>query len=85
MESEEVYIWGEYDGSGDPIKLTFAQYFDKFVYDHDFANAEKVAYNEIQQSGNTVVNISDVYPEGKFMDYYFPDSLPNMTEWTGQV
>jgi len=35
MESEEVYIWGEYDGSGDPIKLTFAQYFDKFVYDHD--------------------------------------------------
>jgi len=24
MESEEVYIWGEYDGSGDPIKLTFA-------------------------------------------------------------
>jgi len=41
MESEEVYIWGEYDGSGDPIKLTFAQYFDKFVYDHDFANARK--------------------------------------------
>jgi len=76
MESEEVYIWGEYDGSGDPIKLTFAQYFDKFVYDHDFANAEKVAYNEIQQSGNTVVNISDVYPEGKFMDYYFPGFTP---------
>jgi len=76
MESEEVYIWGDYDGSGDPIKLTFAQYFDKFVYDHDFANAEKVAYNEIQQSGNTIVNISDVYPEGKFMDYYFPGFTP---------
>jgi len=35
-----------------------------------------VAYNEIQQSGNTVVNISDVYPEGKFMDYYFPGFTP---------
>mgnify|MGYP006914518036 CR=1 FL=1 len=72
LESEKVYNWGSYDGSGNPIELTFKQYYDKFIYDHDFANAEKVAYNEIQSYGNTIVNILDVYPEGKFIEYYFP-------------
>lgn len=77
LESEEVYLWGEYDGSGHPIELTFAQYYERFVYDHDFANAEKVAYNEIQPYGNTIVNISDIYPEGKFIEYYFPGTEPH--------
>jgi hypothetical protein len=71
LNSEELYTWGNYDGIGDPIKLTFAQYFDKFVYDKDFENAEKVSYNEIQQQGNTLVNIKEVYPQANFVDYYF--------------
>ncbi|HOM02997.1 MAG TPA: GerMN domain-containing protein [Acetivibrio sp.] len=76
LKSEEVYTWGEYDGSGDPIELTFAQYYERFIYDHDFANVDKVAYNEIQRYGNTIVNILDVYPEGKFIEYYFPGTEP---------
>jgi len=71
LESSEVFNWGIYDGVGDPIELTFSQYYEKFIYDQDFANAEIISYNEIQQSGNTLVNISDVYPDGKFVDYYF--------------
>lgn len=67
FESNEVYTWGIYDGIGDPIKLTFMQYYEKFIYNQDFANAEKVAYNEEQHYGNTIVNISDVYPEGKLL------------------
>lgn len=76
LESEEVYYWGDYDGSGHPIELTFKQYFDRFVYNHDFANAEKIAFNEIQQWGNTIVNILDIYPEGRFMDYSFSGFEP---------
>lgn len=76
FESNVVYTWGIYDGIGDPIKLTFAQYYEKFIYNQDFANAEKAAYNEVQQSGNTLVNISEVYPEGKFIDYYFSGFNP---------
>ncbi|NLP14926.1 MAG: sporulation protein [Clostridium sp.] len=77
LKSEEVYLWGEYDGSGHPIELTFAQYYDRFIYNHDFANVDKVAYNEIQSYGNTIVNILDVYPEGKFIEYYFPGTKPH--------
>jgi len=71
LDSDQKYYWGEYDGSGEPIELTFKEYYDRFVYNHDFANAEKVAFNIIQQWGNTIVNFSEVYPEGKFMDYSF--------------
>ncbi|GEM_PF-323475 len=77
LESEVVYAWGAYDGTGDPIKLTFAQYYDKFVYDRDFAKAEKVGFNKIQQEGNTIVNIKEVYPEGKFFDFYFSGFNPD--------
>ncbi|WP_010243822.1 GerMN domain-containing protein [Acetivibrio cellulolyticus] len=76
LKSETIYNWGAYDGSGEPIKLTFAQYYDKFVYDRDFKNAEKIAYNQLQQSGNIIVNIKDVYPEGQFYDYYFSGFNP---------
>ncbi|HHV28768.1 GerMN domain-containing protein [Acetivibrio mesophilus] len=72
LESGEVYTWGEYDGSGHPIELTFAQYYDRFIYDHDFENVEIVSYNEIKPYGNTIVNILDIYPDGKFIEYYFP-------------
>lgn len=77
LESEKVYNWGDYDGSGHPIELTFRQYFDRFIYNQDFANAEKIAYNEVQQLGNTIVNISDIYPESKFIDYYFSGFKPD--------
>ena len=31
--SPDSILWGSFDGSGDPMRLTFRQYFDKFVYD----------------------------------------------------
>ncbi len=77
LESEIVYNWGAYDGTGDPINLTFAQYYDKFIYDKDFLNAEKIGFNEIQQEGNTLVNIKEVYPDGNFYDYYFSGFNPD--------
>lgn len=66
-----VYNWGSYDGSGDPIDLTFQQYYDKFVYDKDFLEAETVGVDEIKGLGNTIVNIEDVFPNSFVMDYYF--------------
>ncbi|OMF34676.1 hypothetical protein BK133_11740 [Paenibacillus sp. FSL H8-0548] len=66
-----VYNWGFYDGSGDPISLTFQQYYDKFVYDKNFLESEMVGADEIIGTGNTLVNIKDVFPSSYVMDYYF--------------
>jgi len=71
-----VYAWGSYDGSGEPIKLSFEGYYNKFVYDKDFLNAEEVGYNKILGKGNSLINISEVYPKAKFVEYYFPGFEP---------
>jgi hypothetical protein len=71
MTDSTVYNWGSYDGSGEPISLTFQQYYDKFVYDKDFLHSEAVGIDEIKGVGNTLVNIKEVYPSSFIMDYYF--------------
>jgi hypothetical protein len=65
-------IWGAYDGSGEPIDLTFDQYFKKFVYDVDFLEAPQIVFDEVIQRGNSINNIKDAYPNAKFIEYHFP-------------
>ena len=36
MTDKKVRTWGGYDGSGQPIKLTFADYYPRFIFDIDF-------------------------------------------------
>jgi hypothetical protein len=72
FDSDKVYVWGRYDGSGEPIALTFADYYAEFVYSSDFADAEQVAVNERLGRGNTVHNIQEFYPGSSFVEYYLP-------------
>jgi Bacterial SH3 domain len=66
-----VYHWGTYDGSGEPIDLTFRQYYDRFVYDVDFAQPDVIGFNQIVGQGNTINNIATVYPLGVPVEYHF--------------
>jgi hypothetical protein len=69
------YVWGVYDGRGDPIELTFTEYYERFVYNRDYAAAPEVAFNETNvQSGNTLDNWAEFYPEGILVEYHFPQS-----------
>jgi len=65
------FMWGAYDGSGEPIDLGFGQYFEKFVNDHDYLNAEKKSINEPIGSGNMINNVSEFYPGAMVLEYYF--------------
>ena len=67
-----VYNWGIFDGSGEPIDLTFADYYARFIYSADFADAAQVAYNQAIGSGNSINNIADFYPGAEFVEYHFP-------------
>lgn len=71
FSSQKEYVWGTYDGSDEPIKLTFKSYFERFVYDKDFASAEKIGYNETLGRGNTLNNIFEIYPNSIVVEYYF--------------
>ncbi|GAE27870.1 hypothetical protein JCM9140_4033 [Halalkalibacter wakoensis JCM 9140] len=70
-EDETVYHWGYFDGSGHPIEKTFRDYYDRFVYDHDYANAEETAVNERLGDGMMIDNSDEIYPDADIVDYYF--------------
>lgn len=76
FEDKEVYVWGHYDGTGDEIKLTPSEYYDKFIYSEDFVNAEKVGYNEVLSSGNMLENQFEVYDNPIIVEYYFSGFNP---------
>lgn len=78
--------WGVYDGSGDPIDLTFPDYWDKFVYNQDFAAAPQISYNVTIGKGNMINNVFSIYPASAFItvEYHFPGIDPQYQgmDWT---
>ena len=67
-----VYIWGVYGESGEPIEMTPADYFAKFVFCKDYTTAPVVGIDHIIRSGNALENITDVFPDMRFVEFYFP-------------
>lgn len=66
-------VWGVHDGSGEPIRLTYAEYHRAFVYDRDFAQAPRVEYNAPPVGrGNTPNNIAASYPGASIVEYHIP-------------
>lgn len=63
--------WGYYDGSGDSILLTAAQYYKKFIYNADFLHAEKSSINERISFGNSLDNLTKIYPGCNYTESHF--------------
>jgi len=63
--------WGSFDGTGENITLGIDKYFDRFVYDADFLNAEKIGINDMIGAGNSLNNLEEVYKGLPFVEYYF--------------
>lgn len=83
--SRTRYRWGSYDGSGDPIRVTFRKYHRQFIFDHDYTRAESVAYNPASMShGNTPNNIQAIYPRSIAVEYHFSGFDPKVSgmDWT---
>jgi outer membrane murein-binding lipoprotein Lpp len=71
FESSDIRRFGTFDGSGEPIEMTFRDYFNKFVYDVDFANPQMIGNNVVIGKGNTLHNIPQVYPNAVFVEFHF--------------
>jgi hypothetical protein len=73
MTGRKRYLWGAEDGSGDPIRLTFAAYLRQYVYDHDYSRAKEVTFNSNALSQGTLANnINESYPSAIVVEYHFP-------------
>ncbi len=72
LDDTQNYTWGSFDGSGEPIIMTFSEYFDRFIYDIDFANAQMIGNNYSIGKGNSQNNISEAYPDAYYIEFHFP-------------
>ncbi len=72
FKDSQKRVWGSYDGSGEPIELTFLEYFEKFVYDRDFLGAPEVNVNKLNGTGNTPFNGLEVFPGASYVEFHFP-------------
>ncbi|MBP9773226.1 MAG: hypothetical protein KBD00_01180 [Candidatus Peribacteraceae bacterium] len=76
------YVWGSYDGSGLPIELTPMEYFDKFVYDHDFASQNDKRFDATDSQGNTLNTIAEAYPQTHSVNFHYtPSRNENEMDW----
>ncbi len=73
-----VRRWGELDGTGNPIELTLEGYWERFVYDVDFAAAAESAWDRRLGQGNSLDNSSEVYPGARVVEYHFPGFDPDL-------
>ena len=69
--SDEILMWGYFDGTGDPIELTFDEYYERLLFTADFTNPEAMAVNEVLGTGNSLNNITDFFPGSSFVEYHF--------------
>ena len=68
---QDMIVWGEFDGTGDPIKMTLNNYLRRFVYDVDFAKPEKRSVNKFIGGGNSLNNLESVYKNCDFTESHF--------------
>jgi len=72
MKDPKVRVWRYFAGSGDEIKMTYAEYHKRFVYDADFIKEAEIVENKTLGQGTTINNLFEVYPEAShsFVEYY---------------
>lgn len=75
-ESSAVRQWGHHDGSGEPIRLSFRDYVDRFVYDAPYLEEATVGVDRLQPTGNALDNLRAIYPGARVVEYYVPGSDP---------
>lgn len=70
-QDNTVYLWGSFDGSGNPINQIYSDYHQSFVYDEDFLNPHIIGINTKIGMGNSLNNVDTAYPNGEFIEFHF--------------
>lgn len=84
-QNQTLYTWGISKSSSAPIHLSITDYFSSYVYNADYLTAPMIGVNTLFSSGNSLENVIDAYPDGEFVEFYFPGikSQNNGFDWCG--
>jgi len=67
-----VYVWGVFNGSGEPITLTPEEYIARFIPAAEHIDAAVLGINQVIRSGNALENLTDIFPNASFVDFHIP-------------
>lgn len=78
-----VYTWGYVDGRGSLIQMTPEEFFSSYVANADYTQAPKLGIDQILHSGNALENLTQVYQEGRFVEFHYPslDQANDGLDW----
>ena len=83
MADETIYTWGIRDGSGIPIQLTAKDFMHEFILNNPSPDPDEILYENLQSRGNLSMNMKDIFPQSKIVEYYFKGSKANnYMDWT---
>lgn len=75
-----VWNWGSYDGSGDPMNLTWNDFRRKVLVSRPYLPLESSGaredFNRLSQNGNVPNNLLEFYPGAIYTRYYLPGQNP---------
>lgn len=73
QQSKVRFTWGDLDGTGDLLITPLPEYLDTWVDGSKFNNAS-VKVNKVQQNGNTINNLKEIYPKSEVVEFYYKGS-----------
>ncbi|MDD3896692.1 MAG: hypothetical protein PHU04_02490 [Candidatus Peribacteraceae bacterium] len=76
LSDEAMRNWGVRDGTGEPLILTFGNYYARYIWNYDYTQAPVQTWNEPSARGNILDNARDVYPDAQIVEYHFPGFDP---------
>jgi hypothetical protein len=81
FQSTEKRTWGSDDATGEPIRLSDASYYARFIYNRDYRIAPVIGFNTFEAKSTDRNNVWEVYPNAIVVEYYFPSSVPDGNDW----
>ncbi|GHW03006.1 hypothetical protein AGMMS50249_7920 [candidate division SR1 bacterium] len=70
------YLRGYGDGNGEPMKLTFNDYYNQFIRDADYLTAPEIFQGtEVATRGNTIMQLADLFPGSEIIEYHIPGTI----------
>ena len=69
--------WGQFDGTGDPMKLTWNQFRQNILVPRAYLPSADESFNQIHHNGNIPNNVDEAYPGAIIARYYLTGANPD--------
>lgn len=75
-DDDTVYDWGGHAATGEPIALTYRDYWAEHIYVNDYFRAPMIGYDTNMVPGGMIDNSAEVFPGSHFVEFHYDGFNP---------